>query len=108
MANGNVESGDGYNYRGRGIFQLTGKSNYQAFSNFINTPGVDFVASPALVKTTQYSIESAMWYFKTVVLDKVNIEDATVEGVTKKVNGGSNGLDSRKAIFNTAIDKLKE
>jgi len=107
MGNGDFASGDGYSFRGRGMFQLTGKSNYKAFNNFLNVEGVDFVTNPALVLTTEYAIKSAMWYYKTVVVDKLDIESATVESVTNKVNGGNNGLSDRKAIFNKAIEKLK-
>lgn len=107
MGNGDIASGDGYNYRGRGIFQLTGKANYSAFNTFVNQTGVDFVANPSLITTsTEYSIKSAMWFYKVYVVDKLTIETATVKEVTKKVNGGSNGLTERTAIFDKALEKL--
>ena len=107
MGNGDFASGDGYKYRGRGMFQLTGKSNYTAFNTFLNEAGVDIVAKPQLILSTEYAIKSAMWYYKTAVVDKLKIESATTEQVTKKVNGGKNGLSERETIYNNAIEKLK-
>jgi putative chitinase len=107
MGNGDFASGDGYKYRGRGIFQLTGKSNYKEFNTFLSQVGVDIVANPDLLITNEYSIKSAMWYYKTKVVDKLDIENTTVESVTKRVNGGTNGLAERKTIYNKAIEKLK-
>jgi len=108
MGNGDVTSGDGSKFKGRGIFQLTGRSNYTAFNTFLNQSGVDIVGNPTLIATsTEYSIKSAMWYFKTEVVDKLNIEKTSVESVTKKVNGGSTGLSEREEIYNKAIQNLK-
>lgn len=59
MGNGDENSGDGYKYRGRGAIQLTGKSNYKAFSDYIKE---DCVANPDLV-ATKYFFESAMFFF---------------------------------------------
>jgi RHS repeat-associated protein len=104
---GNTGTGDGYKFRGRGIFQLTGKNNYSAFNTFLNDSGVDILANPSLISTsTEYSIKSAMWFFKTQVVDKLNIQSATVKQVTNNVNGGTNGLDDRQKIYNEAIEKL--
>jgi len=47
-----------------------------------------------------------MWYFKSQVVDKLNIEDASVKQVTTKINGGSNGLKDRQDRYNDAINKL--
>ena len=107
MGNGDFASGDGFKYRGRGMFQLTGKSNYSAFNTFLNEAGADIVAKPELILTTEYAIKSAMWFYKTAVVDKLKIESATVEEVTKKVNGGKNGLSDRETIYNKAIENLK-
>ena len=107
MGNGDFESGDGYKYRGRGMFQLTGKSNYTAFNRFLNEAGVDIVAKPELILTTEYAIKSALWFYKTKVVDMLKIESATVEEVTDKVNGGKNGINERQAIYDKAIQNLK-
>lgn len=111
MGNGNESSGDGYKYRGRGIFQLTGKTNYSNFKTWYNNkydPDKDFVTSPELLKNNDtVAILSALWYYKTSVLDKIDIDSTTtVKKVTKKVNGGTNGLSDRKEIFNKAKDSI--
>src|SRR5690606_3002249 len=93
MGNGDVASGDGYKYRGRGIFQLTGRSNYTNFQTWYNNkydPDKDFVFSPELLKDNDtIAILSALWFYKTNVIDKITINTTTtVKAVTKKVNGG--------------------
>lgn len=106
MGNGDSESGDGFKYRGRGIFQLTGKSNYSAFNTFANICDMDFVNKPSLVLETEYSIMSAMWFYKVNVVDKIDVESASVKLVTRKVNGGSNGLSDRIKIYKKALKAL--
>lgn len=100
MGNGDEASGDGFKYRGRGYLQLTGKDNYKAFSTFI---GQDCVADPTLV-ANKYPMDSAVWFFDVnkvwEVCDKGAGEDV-IKAVTKKVNGGYNGLADRIEKFNT-------
>lgn len=96
--NGNEASGDGYTYRGRGYIQLTGRANYDAFKTFI---GDDVVTHPDLV-ATKYPLDSAAFFFiKNNVWAKCDngATDAVVEVVTRKVNGGVNGLDERQKYF---------
>ncbi|WP_299114735.1 hypothetical protein, partial [uncultured Winogradskyella sp.] len=112
MGNGNEASGDGYKYRGRGIFQLTGKTNYTNFKTWYNNkydPDKDFVANPDLLKNNDtIAILSALWYYKKSVLDKITVDSiTTVKKVTEKVNGGSNGLADRKTKFAKAKDSIK-
>lgn len=100
MGNGDEASGDGYKFRGRGFIQLTGKSNYQAFSDFINE---DCVANPDLV-ATKYPLTSAAFFFDKNKLWDICDKGATPEVVTlvtKRVNGGTHGLDDRLNKFNT-------
>jgi putative chitinase len=96
MGNGDEKSGDGWKYRGRGAIQLTGKSNYLAFSKHIGDPEV--MTNPDLV-ATKYSFESAMFFFETnglwAICDK-GVDDATILALTKRINGGTHGLDDRK------------
>lgn len=110
--NGSESSGDGYKYRGRGAFQLTGKDNYSDFNNFyqsnINTEN-DFVSNPDLIASDQnVGILSAMWFFKDRVLDKISdISQLTVDNVTQKINGPFKaGLDDRKNWFEIAINMI--
>lgn len=103
---GNTAPGDGYKYRGRGIFQLTGKDNYSQFNafytnNYDNT--VNLLENPDLITNNkEIAVISALWFFKENVLgdDGELEENASVESVTEKVNGGDNGLDDRKQLFN--------
>lgn len=97
IGNGNEASGEGFKYRGRGYLQLTGKSNYEAFSKYI---GEDCVVNPDLV-ATKYPMDSGLWFFDKnklwTLCDSVDI--ATVTTVTRRVNGGTNGLADRQAKF---------
>ena len=97
MGNGDEASGDGWKYRGRGALQLTGKVNYQAFADYLKKPEV--VTSPDLVSTV-YAFESAMFFFDKnklwSICDK-GVNDASILELTKRINGGTHGLDDRKA-----------
>jgi putative chitinase len=100
MGNGDEASGDGWKYRGRGYIQLTGKSNYAEFTKFI---GEDCIANPDLV-ATKYPLTSAAFFFEKNKLwdicDKGDTPDI-VSLVTKRVNGGTHGLEDRLSKFNT-------
>lgn len=99
MGNGPEASGDGFRFRGRGYIQLTGRNNYKAFSDFVKE---DCVASPDLV-ATKYPLISAAFFFEKnglwAICDKGNTPDV-VTMVTKRVNGGTHGLDDRLSKFN--------
>jgi len=104
MGNGNEASGEGYLFRGRGYLQLTGKSNYQLFSQYVNE---NCVANPDLV-ATKYPMDSALWYFdrnKLWTLCDANTTEA-VTSVTRRVNGGTHGLADRQAKFKTFMSLL--
>jgi len=106
MDNGDEASGDGYKYRGRGYIQLTGKVNYKAFDKVVDE---DIVASPELV-ATKYPLLSAAWYWNSRALNVSSDKgesDAVVTEVTKKVNGGTIGLDDRIKHFKTFYSLLK-
>lgn len=94
MGNGDKASGDGWKYRGRGYIQLTGKINYSQFGNFI---GVDLLKDPDLV-VTKYALTSAAWFFEYKnlwLLADRGIDDETIKHLTRRINGGHNGLDDR-------------
>ena len=97
MGNGDEASGDGWKYRGRGALQLTGKSNYQAFADYLKKP--EIMTSPDLVASV-YAFESAMFFFDKnklwSICDK-GVNDASILELTKRINGGTHGLDDRKA-----------
>lgn len=96
MGNGNEASGDGWKYRGRGALQLTGKDNYKAFADYLKKP--EIMENPDLV-ATEYSFESAMFFFEKNKLWAIcdqGINDAAITSLTKRINGGTHGLDDRK------------
>lgn len=92
---GNLTPGDGYLFRGRGIFQLTGRANYAAMSKKI---GLDLVAEPDLAANPETALRIACEYWRTRGLNK--LADANdIEAITRKINGGLNGLADRRANF---------
>ena len=95
MGNGDEASGDGWKFRGRGALQLTGKSNYQAFSDYLKKP--EIMTNPDLV-ATEYSFESAIFFFDRNKLwdicDK-GVNKDTILALTKRINGGTHGLADR-------------
>jgi putative chitinase len=96
MGNGAEASGDGWKFRGRGALQLTGKANYEAFAKYLGTNEV--MENPDLV-ATKYSFDSAMFFFEKnklwTICDK-GINDAAILELTKRINGGTHGLEDRK------------
>jgi len=97
MGNGDESSGDGWKYRGRGALQLTGKSNYQAFADSCKRP--DVMTNPDLV-AGELAFESAMFFFEKNKLWAIcdqGVNDASILSLTKKINGGTIGLEDRKA-----------
>lgn len=96
MGNGPESSGDGWKFRGRGFLQLTGHDNFKAFSQYINRP--DVMENPDLV-AGELAIESALWFFDRNKLWSIcdqGINDAAITALTKRINGGTHGLDDRK------------
>jgi putative chitinase len=97
MGNGDEASGDGWKFRGRGALQLTGKSNYQAFAEYLKKP--EILDTPDLVATT-YAFESAMFFFDRNKLWSIcdqGVNDAAILALTKRINGGTHGLEDRNA-----------
>jgi putative chitinase len=106
MGNGSEESREGFKFRGRGYIQLTGKNNYQEFSQFI---GEDCVANPDLV-STKYPLASAAFFFNKNNIWRTCDEGATdevVRKVTARVNGGTIGLADRIKHFKEYYNLVK-
>jgi len=96
MGNGDEASGEGFAFRGRGALQLTGKFNYSEFAKYMNRP--DVMTNPDLV-ATELAFESALWFFDKNKLWSIcdqGINDAAILALTKRINGGTHGLDDRK------------
>lgn len=89
---GNTEPGDGKRYKGRGIFQLTGRANYRDMSKKL---GLDLEGNPELAETPEVSVLTALEYWKSRGLNKFADAD-DVSTITKRINGGFNGLEDRK------------
>lgn len=89
---GNVNKGDGVRYKGRGIFQLTGRSNYRRIGQLI---GKDLENNPELAETPEVSVLTALEYWKSRELSRIaDLDD--VETITRRINGGLNGFQDRK------------
>jgi len=100
---GNTQPGDGVKFKGRGLMQLTGRSNYEDFSKVM---GQDFVAQPKLVAQAPYAVLVAGWFWHKNQINPVADRD-DIEAVTRIINGGLNGLDDRQAYLQSAKAVLK-
>lgn len=104
MGNGDEASGDGWNYRGRGLIQLTGKTNY---ANCGKSIGLDLISDPDLLtKSAEACVRSACWFWKINNLNALADKDSATS-ITKRINGGTNGLVDRNKILNLAKSVIK-
>lgn len=95
MGNGNTESGEGWNFRGRGFIQLTGKDNYRYLSR---DSGIDYLSNPDMLLNEADAMIAALWYWKRRKLNKyADLDD--VKTITKRINGGYNGLEHRTKLL---------
>jgi putative chitinase len=95
---GNTVEGDGYKYRGRGIFQLTGRANYEKYGKAL---GLDLVNNPDLAANPETALRIACEYWKSRKINATADKDDIV-AVTKKINGGTNGIADRRVCLATA------
>jgi putative chitinase len=102
MGNGVEETGDGWKYHGRGLIQLTGKENYANCGSGI---GVDLLSSPGLLNTPEYAALSAGWFWNKKGLNTL-ADAGDFETMTKRINGGTLGLEDRKAKIAKALSVL--
>lgn len=104
MGNGTEESGDGYKFRGRGYIQLTGKTNYMLFAK-----DHDMTIDQAVeyLSTIEGAVESAAWYWSKNNLNRL-CDNNDFIGLTKAINGGTNGLDHRQQLYKLAFDNIIE
>lgn len=97
---GNVAENDGWNYRGRGLIQITGHDNYRDCGAGLNA---DLLSMPQLLEQDQYAARSAAWFFASKGCLK---RSGDIAAVTKIINGGTNGLDDRLARYDKAKSVL--
>jgi putative chitinase len=102
---GNTEPGDGVKFKGRGIFQLTGRANYARCSQALFDSERALIDHPELVAEPITAVASACWYWQWKGLNKL-ADKRDVMGVTRKINGGLNGLADRQRLYNRALFAL--
>jgi putative chitinase len=109
MGNGDAQSGDGYRYRGRGLIQLTGRSNYLSAAKAI---GIDLSNDPDLLLQPQAASMSAAWFWQTRGLNEL-ADDRTDDNdlsdfteITRRINGGTTGVKDRFALFKKIYAQL--
>lgn len=102
MGNGPPESGDGYRYCGRGLIQLTGKDNYFWFAASLQIPVEE---ASAYLETFEGAAQSACWFWETNQLNKW-ADTGDILMLTKKINGGTIGLEDRKKHYEHALHIL--
>jgi putative chitinase len=100
MGNGDESSGDGFRYCGRGLIQLTGRNNYTKFSESI---GMAVEEVPSLLETFEGAVKSACWFWKTNNLNQY-ADAGDILTMTKRINGGTIGLEDRIKHYNHALE----
>lgn len=103
LGNTPEDDGDGQLYKGRGLIQITGTYNYKSISK---DWGVDVFSDPDLLLTPSLSVRSACWFWWKNGLNHLVDDGATVQMVTKVVNGGHNGLEERIEFYNNALKTI--
>lgn len=104
MGNGSEASGDGWKYRGAGLIQLTGKNNQQAFANACEKP---LEAIGDYLRSPEGSVHSAVWFWATNGLNRIADRNDLRE-LTRRINGGYNGYEDRRARFNRIFPILNK
>ena len=99
MGNGDEASGDGFRFCGRGLIQITGKQNYQSFADSLQ---MDINDVPAYLATFEGAAQSACWFWEANNLNAV-ADAGDIVTMTKKINGGTLGLDDRTARYKHAL-----
>ena len=103
LGNGLEGTGDGYEFRGRGLFQITGRANYRTCGRAL---GVDIESAPDLLEAPEFAALSAGWYWDSRGCNELADRD-DYTAVTRKINGGVIGMDDRLAWLHKAQLALK-
>lgn len=102
MKNGDEQSGDGFKFRGRGLIQLTGRDNYTRFAEAL---GIGLDETVAYLETPNGAVVSAAWFWDNNKLNQYCDKDDFVT-LTKRINGGTIGLEDRKHHYHIALQHL--
>jgi len=102
MGNGSEESGDGWLFCGRGLIQLTGRNNYTEFASSLNISAEE---ASEYMETFKGAVECSCWFWKTNNLNRF-ADVADIITLTKRINGGTNGLEDRLNHYNHIMDIL--
>ena len=102
MGNRDEASGDGFRFRGSGFLQLTGMNNFYHAGQAL---GVDFIMQPELVRTPMYAAQTAGWFWQTQRLNQY-ADSGDILTMTKRINGGTIGLEDRKKHIEHALHVL--
>lgn len=96
MGNGNVESEDGYNFRGKSLIQITGRENTEKYAA---SRGISVEAANQYLLTNKGAIDGAIWFWDMLKLNDL-ADTNNIIAITKKINGGLNGIEDRRNYFN--------
>ncbi len=99
---GNTQPGDGMRYKGRGLIQITGRANYKACGDAL---GYDLLAHPEFLESAVLACRSAAWFWRSRGLNELADAGDQVK-VTRRINGGTNGLADRLALYERARQVL--
>lgn len=99
---GNVRPGDGIRFKGRGLIQTTGRDNYDATGRAL---GVDLLLNPELLAEPALAARSAAWYWQSRKLNQF-ADSCDFLTLTRRINGGLNGIDDRLALHSAATEAL--
>ena len=105
---GNTQTGDGVRFKGRGPIQVTGRHNYTVLSQWAHEKGyvptrTYFVDNPRELATVRYGFLGAVWYWTTQRPLNLLSDAGDIDGATRAINGGTNGLDDRKARYQRCL-----
>lgn len=102
---GNTQPGDGAKFCGRGLIQVTGRTNYRAASQAL-FGDERLLFSPEILEKPEWAAKSAVWFWTTRNLNALADADRFAD-LTKKINGGTNGLEDRKSRYRLALSVIK-
>jgi putative chitinase len=103
---GNTQKGDGPRFKGRGLIQVTGRSNYEKVSKALYG-GQQLLETPDLLATPENAVRSAYWFWDTHNLNEL-ADAGDYEKITRRINAGMNGWAERKMFYDRALKVFTE